>query len=740
MKKQRTHRKKIHRIERPVVLPANPLGKAQDLILDGYAPAQMIEDLRKYQAELEIQNQALRYSQQEAEGASERFATLFSNVPLALMVVDEEGLVMASNAMALRLFQPLENDPPLHFLLPFVSHEHTDAVASAFISAKQAGTSEVSEVVFLSGSRGTFTGDLHMARIENPQDELAHFICAIIDQGPLLAQRHALLESAAVLRQRNEDLLLSENRMAAIINSSLDAILCIDENHCITVFNPAATALFECPSEEALGSHLERFLPDVENALCAGPIEVQARLGEYAATTLQGKKIFVEISVSLDRRLRNHTTQLAVQPEPEQRKQTLQQAAITTIFARDLTAKKEAEAQRVALETQLRESQKMQAMGTMAGGIAHDFNNILSAILGNVELAKQDTPVDSLALTSLQEIDRAGRRARDLVRQILTFSRNEAPKRIPIQLAEVVEETARLVKVALPPSVEFRVVMDKKVEPVLADATQAEQALLNLCTNAILAVGAEKGTVSIELDTTDLQLPHCGRIGLAPGRYVTVRVSDSGSGMSPATIERIFEPFFTTRQVGQGTGLGLSVVHGIMQTHQGGIDVQSTLGKGSVFTLYFPTTREQPAVTVEPPATQQIKGNGQRIMYVDDDQALVFLIVRALTRKGFIVTAFNDPHEAQDALAADPMSVDLLVTDYNMPGYSGIDLLRQAKIIRPSLPVALASGYVTPEMEHSAMQEGASALIYKPNDVNEMCETMLRLLNEHAIHGSVSST
>jgi two-component system, cell cycle sensor histidine kinase and response regulator CckA len=721
MKKQRSRRKKI----RSNVLLSTThdaiSGKPQDLILDAYAPAQMIEDLRKYQAELEIQNQALRYSQQEAEGASERFATLFSNVPLALMVVDEEGLVMASNAMALRLFQPLENDPPLHFLLPFVSTDHTDTVASAFVNAKQAGTSEVSEVVFLSGSSGTFTGDLHMARIENPQDELAHFICAIIDQGPLLAERHALLESAAVLRQRNEDLLLSENRMAAIINSSLDAILCIDENHCITVFNPAATALFDCPTDQALGSLLERFLPDVEKALRSGQVEVQARLGEYAAITRQGKKIFVEISVSLDHRMRNHA-------DPEQRKSPANQGAITTIFARDLTSKKEAEAQRLALETQLRESQKMQAMGTMAGGIAHDFNNILSAILGNVELAKQDTPADSSALTSLQEIERAGRRARDLVRQILTFSRNEAPKRIPIQMADVVEETARLVKVALPPSVEFRVVLNQQVAPVLADATQAEQALLNLCTNAILAVGSDKGSVCIELDTTELQHPHCGRTGLSPGSYATVRVSDTGNGMSPSTIERIFEPFFTTRQVGQGTGLGLSVVHGIMQTHQGGIDVQSTLGKGSVFTLYFPTTQEQPQAIVEPPVVQQIKGNGQRVMYVDDDQALVFLIVRALTRKGFTVTAFNDPHEAQDALAAHPFDFDLLVTDYNMPGYSGIDLLRQAKIIRPSLPVALASGYVTPEMEQSAMQEGASAMIYKPNDVNEMCETLLRLL------------
>ena len=181
----------------------------QHMIIDGYAPSQMIEDLRKYQAELEIQNKALRYSQQEAEGASERFATLFSNVPLALMVVDEEGLVLASNAMALRLFQPLESDAPLNFLLPFVGPDHTDEVAVAFSSAKQEGTSEVHEVAFLAGSRGKFTGDLHIARIENPLDELAHFICAIIDQGPLLAERQALQESADVLRQRNEDLLLS---------------------------------------------------------------------------------------------------------------------------------------------------------------------------------------------------------------------------------------------------------------------------------------------------------------------------------------------------------------------------------------------------------------------------------------------------------------------------------------------------------------------------------------------------
>jgi nitrogen-specific signal transduction histidine kinase/CheY-like chemotaxis protein len=405
---------------------------------------------------------------------------------------------------------------------------------------------------------------------------------------------------------------------------------------------------------------------------------------------------------------------------------------VTTNFARDLSAKKQAEAQRIALETQLRESQKMQAMGTMAGGIAHDFNNILSAILGNVELAKQDTPAQSAALVSLQEIEKAGRRARDLVRQILTFSRNEPPKRIPIHLEEVVQETVRLVSVTLPPSVRLTVIEPQRSTPVLADATQVEQALLNLCTNAILALGTQHGSVTITLGECSLGTPECGRLGVPPGNYVSVSVHDTGNGMSPSTLERIFEPFFTTREVGQGTGLGLSVVHGIMQTHLGGIDVQSTPGQGSTFHLYFPASLESVTSAPAPAPMNEVKGQGQRVMYVDDDSALVYLVARVLQRKGFSVTTFTDPLAAQAALRAHPEQFDLLVTDYNMPGFSGMDLLRAAKRIRPDLPVALASGYVTPELEKSAFDHGANALVYKPNDVNELCDTVQRLLHSPA--------
>ncbi len=666
--------------------------------------SQLVEELRSYQAELEAQNEALRYSRIAAEGASERFESLFSNVPLALMVVDELGMVLQSNAMALQLFRPREFDPPLNFLLPLVDEVHLERVGRCFDAARRDGRGEVTEVVFLRGSEGTMTGDLHMARIEYSQDDtMAHFICAVIDQGPLLAERHALQDSAEALRQRNEELRLSENRMAAIINSSLDAIVCVDADQRISVFNPAAAALFQCPAEQALGTSLARFLPEALPAIAATEAATHASLGELTGQTAAGTPLALEVSVSCERH---------------------PQGNITTVFARDLTGRK-------AMEAQLRESHKMQAVGTMAGGIAHDFNNILSAILGNVELAKQDAGADSPALVSLGEIEKAGRRARDLVRQILTFSRNETPTRQPVQLAELVQESKRLLKVTLPPHIKLLTQIDTTAPTVLADATQVGQALVNLGTNAIHAIGSERGTVRIELGQAELDATRAEALGLTAGLYATVTVRDTGSGMSPETLQRIFEPFYTTKEVGRGTGLGLAVVHGVMRTHMGMVDVQSTPGVGSAFTLYFPALTEEvtPPPTPEPPKARRQKSSaGGRVMYVDDDQALVFLVQRVLTRQGLQVRTFHDPQQALAALRDDPLGVDLLVTDYNMPGFSGVDLLREVRAIRPELPVALASGYVTPEIEQSAREAGARALIHKPNDVDELCDTVQQLL------------
>ena len=682
---------------KPAIKPAAPAARG-------------VRELREHQAELEIQNQALRYSQAAAEGATERFLTLFSHVPLALMLVDENSLVLESNAMALRLLRPLEQDPPLNFLLPFVSPAHTDRVSAAFQTALATATCETTEVVFSCGSAGSMTGDLHIARIENSQDELAHFICAIVDQGPLLNERLALRDSANALQQRNLELQSSQQRLAAIIDASLDAIIGVDHKRCITVFNPTAEALFICPAADALGCELSRFLPELIALLPSEPVSTKRQLGELTGRTASGSPVAIELSLSFEH---------------------LADGGTTTIFARDLSARKNIEAQRNTLEAQLRESHKMQAVGTMAGGIAHDFNNIIGAILGNTALAQQDVGPASPAQVSLSEIDKAGLRARDLVRQILAFSRNESPPRVPLQLAEVVRETVRLLKVTLPPHVEMQVNLAPNTPAVLADATQVEQALLNLCTNAIQALGQQRGWVSIELSHQDpvASFAPNGAPGLSVP-HARLAVHDTGPGMDPHTLERVFEPFFTTKPVGQGTGLGLAVVHGIMRTHEGSVEVRSQSGVGSSFTLCFPLAAGGaiPAVAARP-VTLAVAGRGQRVMYVDDDQALVFLVDRALSRKGYVVSGFTDPLAALEALRERPLAFDLLVSDYNIPGFSGLELLREARQIRPSLPVALATGFVTSEIEQSALAEGARALIHKPNDVEELCETVQRLLH-----------
>ncbi|MDD0809806.1 response regulator [Curvibacter sp. RS43] len=678
----------------------------------------LADTLAQRVAELESQNKILRYSQANAESASERFETLFSSVPLPLMVVDEHDMVVQANSMAHRRFQPTEFDRPLVSLMPFVREDHLPKVSQAFALAQHEGQAEATEVVFAIGDSGQLTGDLHVRRLETHQEgaePLVQYICAVIDQGPLLAERQALQHSASVLQERNEQLYAGERRLEAVINSALDAIICVDKDQRITVFNPTAAALFQCAASDALGSPLERFLPNANEALGFMQVSTQALLGELTARTASGKELSVEVSVSVERHNEGETT---------------------TVFARDLTARKKAEAQREVLEAQLRESQKMQAVGTMAGGIAHDFNNILGAILGNVELARGDLSADSPALVSLQEIDKAGRRARELVRQILTFSRNEAPQRQPLCLAEVVHETERLLHVTLPPGIGLRLHLAPHTPPVLADATQVEQALLNLCTNAIHAIGEHRGWVDIQLQALEPDTRKRERLGLQPGTYVRLSVQDSGQGMDAATMERIFEPFFTTKPVGQGTGLGLAVVHGVMRTHDGAADVQSVTGVGSTFSLYFPalSTAIAPSAPPEaapPPAHAPAPAEGQaphHVFYVDDDTALVFLVERLLRRRGYRVTTFTDPQLAAEALRANPQACDLLVTDYNMPGFSGVDLLREVRQIRPDLPVALASGYVTTEIERSALAEGARALIHKPNDVEELCATVQRLL------------
>jgi PAS domain S-box-containing protein len=396
----------------------------------------------------------------------------------------------------------------------------------------------------------------------------------------------------------------------------------------------------------------------------------------------------------------------------------------------DLTERRDSEAIRAQLQSQLRESQKMEALGTLAGGVAHDFNNIVAAIIGNVELALDDVPADSPARTSLTEIRKASRRARDLVQQILAFSRRQLLERQVIELAPVVEESVRLLRATLPAGVNLSLHIGPDVPRVLADATQIEQVLLNLCTNAWQAVrGVAQGHVAVRLEAYH---GSPAAAGTAPTAWARLTVSDNGQGMSDETRARMFEPFFTTKPPGKGTGLGLAVVHGILRDHDAVLEVESAPGEGSTFSVCFPAAVGAALITAAPMAQQMppqraAAPQGAHILYVDDDEMIAFLMERLLQREGYRVTVFTHAAKALAAVRDHAEPFDLVITDYNMPGMSGLDFARAVKVLRPDSPVAITSGYISEDLRAQAPAAGVSELIYKPNTVEELFAAVDRL-------------
>ncbi len=409
---------------------------------------------------------------------------------------------------------------------------------------------------------------------------------------------------------------------------------------------------------------------------------------------------------------------------------------------RSLAHEVRAELQRRSLELQLRESQKMEALGTMAGGIAHDFNNIVAAILGNVELALADSGT-SAGTVSLQEIRKAGRRARDLVQQILAFGRRQSHERSVVWLPALLDEAEAMLRAAVPPGAQLLLEVDPDLPPLMANPTQIEQVLLNLTGNALQALKGRTGglvTVTAHRWQGDIDparpgelevLRPCGWTGLG----VQLVVQDNGSGMDSATLSHIFEPFFTTKPVGQGTGLGLAVVHGILAEHGATLRVASEPGVGTRFFIWFPAhsaerTAEQPEhPTAVVPVPVSVSASVSRILYVDDDESMAFLVRRFLERSGYQVLTCDSPADALQALEAGADRFDLCITDHNMPGMSGLDLVAAIREAGHRVPVVIASGYISDELRHRSSQVGVAELLHKPDTVEELCRSIERVLN-----------
>jgi PAS domain S-box-containing protein len=397
----------------------------------------------------------------------------------------------------------------------------------------------------------------------------------------------------------------------------------------------------------------------------------------------------------------------------------------------DITDRKTAEADLRRFEEQMREMQKMESIGTLAGGIAHDFNNILGAILGNVAIAMDEIGADHSSQACLAEIHKASLRARDLVHQILTFSRRREPQALAtLHLQPVIEETHRLLRATLPARVELAVALADEPLFAMADSTQMQQVLMNLCTNAWHALKGTAGRICIGLGSVMLDLPAAQRLGgVPPGPYLHLWVNDNGIGMDATTRSRIFEPFFTTKPVGQGTGLGLSVVHGILTAHHGAITVETAVGEGTTFHLYLPKVLKDDshqAESARQPAVGQ--GHGERVLYVDDDPTMVVMVERLLQRYGYHVEVFLEPDKAIEAVRDHGQVIDFVVTDFNMPECSGLDVAQAVIRIRPDMPVVISSGFITDDLREQARRAGVRGLLEKENTFQELAGLIASLM------------
>ncbi len=554
--------------------------------------------------------------------------------------------------------------------------------------------------------------------------------------GFLLWQTRIIGRARDHLQEMADDLQLttvSKQYLHDVINSMSDGLLALGATGRIEKINAAASAITGYSEAQLLGASIERLLQPAGDADQPTAIPVADRLRSCVQiVAASGAVIPVRFSTSM------------VSAEAGR------EARIVCVF-RDLTDQRRIEAEHGELQERLFQAQKMQAIGTLAGGIAHDFNNILGSILGYGFLVLEDMDSDDPSRDSVEQIIRAGERAKGLVQQILTYSRNQEPNLVPTDAAAVFGDAVDGLCRSLPARI---TVSRGRWEPAMvrADSTQLHQIAANLFINAAHAIGDRPGRIAISIDTVAIggdsieYLPGSREAPdrpvleqsngtrtrlsfgtLARGDYGRLVVEDTGCGMDRQIMTRIFEPFFTTKVVGEGTGLGLAAVHGIIRNHKGAIVVESEPGRGSRFEIYLPLTIEPRHESVETPKLAPVNGH-EHILLVDDDAALLGMARQTLVKLGYRVEAFSQPAKALEAFRREPYGWDAVLTDRTMPELSGEALARAILAIRPDMPIVMATGFSDPEDEARIRALGVHELLYKPVGGQNLAAAMRRAL------------
>jgi len=543
--------------------------------------------------------------------------------------------------------------------------------------------------------------DFSLRAVKYGNDEVGHLVDAfnnMLDQ----------------ISERNRELKNSEQRFRALVNQAVDAFFLHDLDGKIIDVNQRASDILDYTREELLAMTV-------------------ADIDQVADNKVYREKYWIKMTpnspVSLEGKLiRRDGSTLPV--EIREGAMELGGKKVILALARDMTERIESDNEKHRLEHQLQQAQKMESIGTLAAGIAHDFNNILSPIFGYVELAQMKAEKDSIIMNYLDEVHNAARRAGDLVKQILTFSRQDTEKFSPVAVHVIIKEALKLLRATIPSTIEIKQNIDAKSGFVLANPTQVHQVLMNLCTNAYHAMRETGGVLGVALTRKEITSQDVIKnINLRSGSYVVLEVSDTGIGMDQQTMARIFEPYFTTKAHGEGTGMGLSVVHGIIKSHGGNITVYSEPGKGSTFHVYLPviesTVAEDEVIVDGPPPV-----GTERVLLVDDEESVIRVEKEMLENLGYKVVTFRSPEAALDHFRQQPASYDIVITDMTMPRMTGDKLAMEILAVRPDMPIVMCTGFSELINKDEAIKIGIKKFVTKPIIISSFARSLREALDK----------